>query len=135
MERFWSKVDKTEECWNWSGCLLESGYGQFSVKGKIVYAHRFSLEINGVRLIDGMVCDHICRNRKCVNPNHIRQITSRENVLIGEGPSANNSRKSLCKRGHPLSGDNLYLRKRGVAVERICRSCDREKKRKWGARQ
>jgi hypothetical protein len=53
-------------------------------------------------------CDHLCRNRGCVNPAHIEPVTPRENRLRGESPVAQNHRKTHCVNGHELMGDNIY---------------------------
>lgn len=73
-ERFWSKVDKTEDCWIWTGAIQSGGYGTFAIPhGAVVKAHRFAYEdLTGVSLTPEDIVDHLCRNRKCVNPQHVR---------------------------------------------------------------
>ncbi|WP_425456790.1 HNH endonuclease [Aeromicrobium piscarium] len=82
-------------------------------------AHRVSLLIAGVELIPGRVVDHICRVRRCVNPEHLRQLTNRDNILAGVGATAINARKTHCKRGHEYTPENTYQGNRG----RECREC------------
>jgi DNA-binding transcriptional regulator YiaG len=80
-ERFWSKVDKTEECWLWKGGLEKNGYGRFSIGKKRVGIHRLSLEWSLGRPIgDGMVARHKCRNCHCVRPEHLEEGTHTENM-------------------------------------------------------
>ncbi len=124
-KRFWSQVDKTDACWNWKGYLDRDGYGH-AYWGKPVIAHRISLKINRIDLIPGLVVDHLCKNRKCVNPSHLRQVTTRENVLCSDGIPAKNLKKISCYKGHLFTEKNTYRyrRKGGNGQwERECRIC------------
>lgn len=81
IQRFWSKVKKTSNCWEWE-TGLQHGYGAFSIGRKSILAHRFSFElVNGD--ISGKFLDHLCRNRKCVNPEHLEIVTIGENCRRG----------------------------------------------------
>jgi hypothetical protein len=130
MERFWSKVDKGHEsgCWEYTG-NLNSGYGRFYYKRRPLLAHRMSyLEHHG-SIPDGLVIDHICRNRACCNPAHLRAVSLRTNALENSvSQRALFAQRTHCGNGHPLSGDNLIPNKKGV---RLCRTCARERHRKW----
>jgi hypothetical protein len=77
--RFWSKVDKTEACWNWTGHLIKNGYGRIVREGKQTVAHRASYEHFVSPIPAGMDIDHICHNRACVNPEHLRPVTRKQN--------------------------------------------------------
>ncbi len=99
-DRFWMKVSKSgaDDCWEWLACCVE-GYGQFFVaNGKRVKAHRFAYELLVGTIPDGLTLDHLCRNRKCCNPSHLEPVTVAENVLRGEGPCAQNARRTHCRR-------------------------------------
>jgi hypothetical protein len=89
--RFWSKVDRTGDCWKWTAGLTGSGYGRFRWDGGEVAAHRFAYELLVGAIPDGLQIDHLCRNRACVNPAHMEPITQRENILRGVGRAALNA--------------------------------------------
>ncbi|WP_100505701.1 HNH endonuclease signature motif containing protein [Mycobacteroides abscessus] len=92
-DRYWSKVDKSGRCWLWTGAKNDAGYGQISVGGKMVYAHRLSLEMStGSTIPPGMDVDHMCHTRHCVNPNHLRLATRKQN--LENRRTANSSSKS-----------------------------------------
>lgn len=102
--RFWSKVDKGENCWLWTGRTKPDGYGVFKNKApngrwKHVYAHRFAYETERGPIPDGLTIDHLCRVRNCVNPDHLEPVTRNENMR--------RSRKPHCRRGHlfAITGD------------------------------
>lgn len=90
-DRFWSKVEKTPTCWNWTGAL-NAGYGAVKRHGVQGPAHRFSYEMARGPIPAGMPLDHICRNRACVNPEHLRVATQKQN------------RENLSQAGRTISG-------------------------------
>lgn len=75
MERFWSKVQKTDECWLWTASTAGKGYGKFYTgRGRGQYAHRFSYELHKGPIPSGLTIDHLCCNPACVNPDHLEAI-------------------------------------------------------------
>lgn len=108
-------------CWIWQAGLTAKGYANFSLKTPFgtFLRHRGSYVAFGHKLSLDMCLDHECRNRACMNPAHLRQMTAVENTMIGEGPTARNARKTHCKRGHPLIEGNTY----GKSGHRHCRTC------------
>jgi hypothetical protein len=123
-DRFWSKVVMVENCWEWLGNYYPNGYGQISIGKRKMMAHRMAYQLRVGPIPDGLTLDHLCRNPKCVNPSHLEPVTMRENTLRGTSPSAECAKKDSCKHGHPLSGDNLVVRKgRSGRPWRACRAC------------
>lgn len=124
-ERFDKKVMPIPEsgCLIWMSVCIADGYGHFWL-GKWVKAHRWSYEQKYGPIPDDLVLDHLCRVRCCVNPDHLEAVTSRVNCLRGISRSALNAKKTICQRGHALSGANLKIETSG---SRSCRKCNRDK--------
>ncbi len=129
--RFWERVTASGACWQWEGPVNRAGYGQFYERPRTVPAHRWSWGHLVGGIPDDLVLDHLCRNHSCVDPDHLEPVTHAENVLRGYGISALNARKTHCKRGHLLAGDNLYPRADGG---RECVTCTRERNARRDAR-
>lgn len=125
LERFFEKVEITEGCWLWQGTINEAGYGLITSGGKYgrnLRAHRIAYETLVGPIPDCLTLDHLCRVRHCVNPDHLEPVTLRENVLRGEGSSAQYARRTHCPNGHEYNAVNTRYRANGV---RDCRICDR----------
>ncbi len=117
-------------CWVWTHALTRGGYGQMGWKGKIMKAHRISYELKYGEIPQGLDIDHLCRNRKCVNPAHLEAVSRKVNVLRGTGLAAINAKKTHCIRGHLFDKANTYYQKRTpTRTKRTCRTCARTKKR------
>ena len=132
-ERFLLKVavSSKEKCWNWTACLSARGYGRFQLNGNTYAAHRVSFVLHGGILEKDKEIDHKCRNKSCVNPDHLQQITHKENVLIGESLQAKNKRKTHCIRGHEFKDSTTYYRPDdGGRTCNICRMLNYHHKKK-----
>jgi hypothetical protein len=109
-ERFWAKVVVADTgCWLWTAGKFRKGYGCFRVggrTGKTWGAHAYAYAMLVGPVPDGLVLDHLCRTRLCVNPDHLEPVTHRVNILRGDGPPARNARRVGCMRGHPYSHHN-----------------------------
>lgn len=132
IDRFAEKIALTDSgCIEWIAGTNEHGYGIFfiskSPRRRFVRAHRWSYEYHVGAIPDGLVLDHLCRNPPCVNPAHLEPVTSGENVLRGESPSARHKALTHCPASHPYSGANLYI---DPAGSRHCRECKRARDRR-----
>lgn len=129
--RFFEKVeeDPITQCWNWIGSKTFDGYGRFWSKNETILAHRFIYKIKKGKIPKGLTLDHLCRNPSCVNPDHLEPVTQQENVLRGIGITAQNAKKTHCKRGHKLKGDNLYIKPNKDRICRICKNNEQKNRR------
>jgi hypothetical protein len=128
IERFLSKIkiNLDNECWEWTAMLDHKGYGRFykfvNGKGAWFKSHRVSYDVFNGRIDSCMPIDHICRNRKCVNPDHLRQVSVKTNSLENsKGITAKNNQKTHCKKGHEFTMENTRLVKN--LGHRVCKEC------------
>lgn len=127
LKRFTDKFSIGHEsgCWEWE-CNILHGYGRFCHgRGKHYPAHRVLYEYLNGKIEEGLELDHLCRNKKCINPYHLEPVTHAENVRRAT-PFINYKRADFCHRGHKLEGDNLKFNRIGY---RRCKSCHRDKER------
>ena len=108
-------------CWEWVG-YGSDGYGHAWYEGKKWTAHRLMWTVLVGEIPEGLQVDHLCRNRRCVNPDHLEPVTQQENIRRGMTGKLNhrNTAKTHCKRGHEFTPDNTYIRPNGA---RNCRAC------------
>jgi hypothetical protein len=130
--RFDSKVarDPAGHCWVWTASRSPEGYGRFWLNGQNLYAHRVSYGLWVGPIPEGLTLDHLCRNRACVNPDHLEPVSIAENIERGEA-GAKKRNATHCVQGHPLSGENLYVKPNGF---RVCRTCARAATRRYEQR-
>ena len=123
LKRWRESFYKTDGCWNWIAVIGSNGYGRFWFNRKLWLAHRIAFLLAGKEIPNGLVMDHTCRNRRCVNPDHLRTITSKENTLIGEGITARRLRSPTCAKGHIWDKETTRINsKTGGRQCEICRS-------------
>ena len=106
------------------------GYGSIYIEGSVLLAHRVAYELFVEPIPQGMVIDHLCRNRECVNPSHLEPVLPEENTRRG-WPAT----KSHCVNGHEFTPENTYRRVTGGEGSRDCRTCVRERARRYKQRR
>lgn len=89
-DRFWSKVDKSGECWEWTGIKGPTGYGVIKINPHNIRVHRLSFLWAKGPIPEGLQVDHICHNPSCVNPDHLRLATNKQNQENQKGPQSRN---------------------------------------------
>ena len=124
LNRFFSKVipEPMSGCWLWTGSTTEpNGYGIFTMKGKKVLSHRFSLELSGTKIGAGLFACHRCNVKPCCNPDHLYVADNKTNVhhAIRDGLFLNqNTKKTEC----PRCGSQFRKAANGTRFCRVCRT-------------
>jgi hypothetical protein len=133
VDRFWSHVDTSGECWLWTASVTGRGYGQLGwgpPSGRLVLVHRLSYVLHVGVIPAGLTIDHVrargCMSRRCVRPEHLEAVTTRVNLLRGTGFAGRSARATHCPQGHPYDGQNTYRDRHGW---RQCRACHSERER------
>lgn len=126
------KVRQDGECLIWVGAKTRKdwrGYAVYDIEGKTTVLHRQLWKDHRGPLTADQQLDHLCRNRACINLDHLEVVTLHENnVIRGEGPAALNNRKTHCPQLHEYSPENTYIDGRG---RRHCRECGRARHRTY----
>ena len=120
--RVWKYVNVTEDCWEWTGALSRDGYGKISDEATTRQAHRLVYEILMGPIPESLVIDHLCRNRRCVNPLHMEVVDALENTRRGVTARADGGVRMYCRSGHELTEANVYREPKRPAIRR-CRKC------------
>lgn len=125
-QRFWSKVDKSGDCWIWTASKRANGYGQFMVSHRNVTAHSFSYQLHNGPAPTGFDIDHACRNRACVNPAHLRLTTRKQNMENSNGWARTTPRGVSWDRERGLWSAKIGHNRKTINVGRFERLEDAE---------
>lgn len=130
---FYEKVEINEEtdCWEWCATIDPNGYGKFYDGTYLAPAHRYSYRMHLGEVLPTLQIDHLCRNRKCVNPTHLEMVTAKENIRRGTQnlKGVTSKIKTHCKNGHEFTEENTVMQKnygRYGGWSRCCRTCQRK---------
>jgi hypothetical protein len=96
IRNFWAKVNKTDNCWMWTGCVDKDGYGQITIQYKSYKAHRISWQMHCSEIPKGLIVCHHCDVPQCVNPDHLFLGTVKDNA------------DDMMNKGRQLKGDRNH---------------------------
>lgn len=128
-----ARVYPVTGCLEWTGRLDREGYGTVWIKAglpkpRLCAAHRVSYEVFVGPIPEGLQIDHLCRNRRCINPQHLEPVTGRVNTRRSPfTPASINAARTECVNGHAFDEVNTYVNPR--TGWRNCRACKNERMR------
>jgi len=133
IDRFYSKLsgNPVTQCWEFNGNPDADGYGYIRYRNFTYRIHRFSYLLFQGEIPKNHVVDHLCKNRKCCNPEHLEAVSHKENMVRGDtGRNNHQTLKTHCPKGHEYTDSNTYINPKGSRECRICKSINRKADRK-----
>lgn len=102
-ERFWTKVDRTDQCWTWNANHSPDGYGRFLgfEQYGTTLPHRIAWQDVHGPVPDGLELDHLCGRRDCVRPDQLEPVTHEENIRRAV------ARRTTCRNGHDYAATRV----------------------------
>ena len=126
VDKLYSKsVEDENGCWLFQGTVDELGYGRIQIDKRRYKAHRLSYELMVTDIPEGLVIDHLCRTRSCINPYHMEPVP--QSVNATRGNKARSKDRTHCKHGHELTDENTY----NMGNLRRCKTCLARNGAKW----
>jgi hypothetical protein len=122
IDRILDKVDMSGDCWVWTGCRGGRGYGMIRINYRNIQAHRVVYEELVEPIPEGLQLDHLCRNKACVNPDHLEPVTNEENMRRYRATLTH------CPNGHEYMAENIAVQSNGTKRCRTCKKNNRQKK-------
>lgn len=124
-------VLQKEPCWVFNGFVEKTGYTRMIIDGKRIQAHRHSWQVfNGKTIPKGLVIDHLCLRKNCLNPSHLEVVTPTENDRRARFHYP--QQRTHCKKGHELVDPNIkYHKVSPTRTDRQCRICLNASKRAY----
>lgn len=129
--RLWRDTEVTVDgCWT-RKVNTAQGYSKLNWDGREQLAHRVTYTLAYGSIREGLVLDHLCRNRACIRPDHLEAVTDRTNILRGVSQGARSVATNRCARGHEFTPENTRMR----GEYRVCRTCHRDRATTYRNRQ
>jgi hypothetical protein len=140
IKKIWAKLQVSGFCWHY-GDYKHKNHATVYFAGRRIGVHKVVYEYLVGLVPEGYKLDHVCRNKRCVNPDHLEPVTHSENIKRAwkystkqgfEGAGKRSKVSTHCRKGHNLSDVGVLLSKRANGTERKkCRACQHDAQERW----